>query len=78
MLLALSKQMLLELKVTAMSDDNVIMGSEHRILPIAVVQFHSESIMSLTGGVGLAIIKNVLHTYTKSINYPKLLQKGVA
>jgi anthranilate synthase len=53
-----------ELKVTAISDDGVIMAIEHRTLPIAGVQFHPESIMSLVEGVGLAIIKNVVNTYT--------------
>lgn len=54
-----------ELKVTAISDDNVIMGIEHQTLPIAAVQFHPESIMTLTGEVGLEIIKNVVSAYTK-------------
>ncbi|MGH7998766.1 MAG: anthranilate synthase, partial [Brasilonema sp.] len=53
-----------ELKITAISDDGVIMGIEHRTLPIAAVQFHPESIMTLGGGVGLAIIKNVVSAYT--------------
>ena len=54
-----------ELKVTAMSHDDVIMGIEHRTLPIAAVQFHPESIMSLAGDVGLAIIANVVCTFAK-------------
>jgi anthranilate synthase len=49
-----------ELKVTAVSDDGVIMGIEHQTLPIFGVQFHPESIMSLGGGVGLEIIKNAI------------------
>ncbi|MCC5661236.1 anthranilate synthase [Nostoc sp. XA010] len=55
-----------ELKVTAISDDGVIMGIEHETLPIAAVQFHPESIMSLAGEVGLAIIKNVILAYAKT------------
>ncbi|MBW4562899.1 MAG: anthranilate synthase [Mojavia pulchra JT2-VF2] len=55
-----------ELKVTAISDDGVIMGIEHQTLPIAAVQFHPESIMSLAGEVGLAIIKNVILAYAKT------------
>ncbi len=54
-----------ELKVTAISDDNVIMGIEHQTLPIAAVQFHPESIMTLAGEVGLEIIKNVVRAYTQ-------------
>lgn len=53
-----------ELKVTAISHDQVIMGIEHQSLPIAAVQFHPESIMSLAGEVGLKIIENVIRTYT--------------
>ncbi|WP_414624293.1 anthranilate synthase [Calothrix sp. CCY 0018] len=55
-----------ELKITAMSEDNVIMAIEHKTLPISAVQFHPESIMSLVGEVGLAMIKNVVYKYTKS------------
>ncbi|GEM_PF-2756317 len=56
-----------ELKVTAISDDDVIMGIEHQTLPIAAVQFHPESIMTLAGEVGLEIIKNVVSAYTKTV-----------
>ena len=64
-LFALPGNLPAELKVTAMSQDGVIMGIEHRTLPIAAVQFHPESIMSLGEGVGLAIIKNIVNAYTK-------------
>jgi anthranilate synthase len=53
-----------EFTVTAMSEDGVIMGIEHKTLPIAAVQFHPESIMTLAGGVGLEMIKNVVCTFT--------------
>ena len=53
-----------EFKVTAMSEDGVIMGIEHKTLPIAAVQFHPESIMTLAEGVGLAIVKNVVSAFT--------------
>jgi anthranilate synthase len=62
-LFALAEKMPQPLKVTAISQDEVIMGIEHPTLPIAAVQFHPESIMSLSGEVGIAIIKNVLDTY---------------
>lgn len=55
-----------ELEITAMSEDGVIMGIEHRSLPIAAVQFHPESIMSLPEDAGLKIIANVLRYYTGS------------
>lgn len=64
-LFALPKRLPAELKVTAISHDEVIMGIEHQTLPIAAVQFHPESIMSLAGAVGLKIIKNTIRTYAK-------------
>ncbi len=63
-LFALPQHLPKELKVTAISDDDVIMGIEHQTLPIAAVQFHPESIMTLAGEVGLEIIKNVVRAYT--------------
>ena len=49
------------LEVTAVSlDDDIVMAVEHRELPVAAVQFHPESIMSLDDGVGLALIRNVV------------------
>ncbi|MBD2252636.1 anthranilate synthase [Nostoc parmelioides] len=65
-LFALPQRLPKELKVTAISDDEVIMAIEHQTLPIAAVQFHPESIMTLAGEVGLAIIKNVVGKYTHS------------
>ena len=52
-----------ELKVTSVSEDGVIMSIEHKELPIVAVQFHPESIMSLTGKVGLKMIQNVVLNY---------------
>ncbi|MEL6457324.1 MAG: anthranilate synthase [Cyanobacteria bacterium J06621_15] len=65
-LFALKDKFPQELQVTAMSEDDVIMAVEHKTLPIAAVQFHPESIMTLAGEVGLAMIKNVVYKYTKS------------
>ena len=47
------------LKVTALSEDNVVMAVEHQQLPLAAVQFHPESILSAQDGLGLRIITNV-------------------
>ncbi|RCJ25773.1 anthranilate synthase [Nostoc sp. ATCC 43529] len=63
-LFAIREHLPKEFKVTAISDDDVIMGIEHQTLPIAAVQFHPESIMTLAGEVGLGIIKNVVSAYT--------------
>ena len=50
-----------ELEVTAVSlDDDIVMAVEHRELPVAAVQFHPESIMSLDDGVGLALIRKAV------------------
>lgn len=46
-------------KITARSDDNVIMGIQHQEFPLFGVQFHPESIMT-THGKG--ILKNFLDT----------------
>jgi anthranilate synthase len=48
------------LRVTAESDDGVIMAVEHAELAIAAVQFHPESILSLGDDVGLRVIRNVV------------------
>jgi anthranilate synthase len=55
-----------EIKVTAYSDDGVIMALEHRCLPIAAVQFHPESIMSLEDDGGLRLIYNAVAVLTQS------------
>ncbi len=48
-----------ELCVTAETHDGVIMGVAHKHLPIAAVQFHPESIMTLKDKTGLTLINNV-------------------
>jgi len=34
------------------------MAIEHKTLPVGAVQFHPESLMSLSGDVGLRIVEN--------------------
>lgn len=46
------------LSVTASTEDGVAMALEHKSLPVAGVQFHPESLMSLSGEVGLKIVEN--------------------
>ncbi|MCY4302917.1 MAG: chorismate-binding protein, partial [Aestuariivita sp.] len=48
------------LEITARGDDGVVMALEHRDLPIAAVQFHPESIMSLGQDTGIRMIENVI------------------
>ncbi|MBW7475187.1 anthranilate synthase component I [Paenibacillus oenotherae] len=48
------------LSVTAMSEDGIVMAVEHVSLPIAAVQFHPESIATLRGEAGIAIIENMI------------------
>jgi anthranilate synthase len=63
-LYAVTQAMPAELKVTAFSADQVIMAVEHRELPITAVQFHPESLMTMTGSAGLKMIQNVIDAYS--------------
>jgi anthranilate synthase len=47
------------LSVTAETDDRLVMAVEHSRLPIAAVQFHPESVMTLTTEIGMPIIAAV-------------------
>jgi len=49
-----------DLQVTAESEDGVIMGIEHATLPLAAVQFHPESILSLKDHIGLRLVRNLV------------------
>jgi anthranilate synthase len=64
-LFAIREKLPAELEVTAESEDGVVMAVEHAALPLAAVQFHPESIMSLEGDVGLRLLANVVATLVK-------------
>ena len=55
-----------DLEVTAETEDGVVMAIEHRTLPLAAVQFHPESIMTLAGDVGLTLLANVMARLAKT------------
>lgn len=46
------------LQIAAMSEDGVVMAVQHRELPVAALQFHPESILSLGGDAGMTILNN--------------------
>ena len=48
------------LRVTANSEDGKVMALEHESLPVKALQFHPESIMTMTGGAGKRLIFNAI------------------
>lgn len=51
------------LRVTARSEDGIVMAVEHRTLPVAAVQFHPESILSLREELGMRLIARVVERF---------------
>jgi len=47
------------LSVICETEDNLVMGIQHKTLPYAAVQYHPESILT-QNGVGLRILQNAL------------------
>jgi anthranilate synthase len=66
-LFAVREQLPTVLKVTAQSEDGVIMAIEHVNLPLAAIQFHPESILTLEEDLGLRLIHNVVAFLSQSI-----------
>ena len=48
------------LEITAESDEGIVMAVEHPDLPVAAVQFHPESILTLDDDAGLDVVMNVM------------------
>ena len=63
-LFALRDRLPADLVVTAETEDGVVMAVEHRTLPLAAVQFHPESILTLDDDVGLRLLHNVVAALT--------------
>jgi anthranilate synthase len=62
-----------ELRVTAKTDDGIVMAIEHASMPIAAVQFHPESLLT-SSSLGIPIIENVLRWLgTRRDDRPELL-----
>jgi anthranilate synthase len=55
-----------DLRVTALTEDGVIMAIEHKSLPLAAVQFHPESILT-NPSYGLRMLANAV----KNLVYEK-------
>ena len=53
------------LRLTAQTADGIVMGIEHVELPIAAVQFHPESILTLDDSFGARLVHNVMRTLVK-------------
>jgi anthranilate synthase len=65
-LYAIREKLPQSLEITAESEDGIIMGVRHRQLPVEAVQFHPESLLSLDGDQGLAMIRNMIVIYGHS------------
>jgi len=63
-LFAIREKLPPDLAVIAESEDGVVMAIEHRTLPLAAVQFHPESILTLDDEVGLRLLRNVVTALT--------------
>lgn len=58
-----------DLVVTAETEDGVVMAIEHRDLPVAGVQFHPESLLSLRDDAGRRLVRNVVERLTEGAGH---------
>jgi anthranilate synthase len=54
------------LTLTAETPEGVVMGIEHAELPVAAVQFHPESILSLEDAIGHRLVANVMRVLART------------
>ncbi len=55
------------LTITAETPEGVVMGVEHAELPVAAVQFHPESILSLEDAIGHRLVANVMRILARPV-----------
>ncbi|MYA76952.1 MAG: hypothetical protein F4Y17_05050, partial [Gemmatimonadetes bacterium] len=65
-----------ELTVTAETEDGVVMAIEHRTMPVAAVQFHPESIMTLKDEIGIRLIDNVFRKLVRAADAVDASREG--
>ena len=64
------------LEITADTEDGVIMAVEHRTLPVAAVQFHPESILTLGGEVGRRLVHEVVERLRPAAAEPRQARRA--
>jgi anthranilate synthase/phosphoribosyltransferase len=66
-----------DFEVSATSEDGTVMAIRHKKLPIEAIQFHPESVLSMTNNIGMRMLKNIVDGRISSGNriYHELAQK---
>uniref|UniRef100_A0A7S2W0K0 p-aminobenzoic acid synthase n=1 Tax=Eucampia antarctica TaxID=49252 RepID=A0A7S2W0K0_9STRA len=63
------------LEVTALTEDGIVMGIQHKSLPFAAVQFHPESILT-SPDHGMSILENTLSSLRYNEEVIEVTEKG--